>query len=117
MTDTLNPCPFCGGEARYQKSGTKTNWIHTIFCCQCDANMKDAFNVEELWSDWNRRSSPRLEALERVAELARKIVPRYATSKQLREIANVTPRQDIVNNLFADILDAITTLDKLSEEK
>ena len=53
--DKLEPCPFCGGEARigYWKSRVKKSWI--INCTACICSMGECYDKEQLIKWWNAR--------------------------------------------------------------
>ena len=66
MTDKLKPCPFCGGEAKYQ---TKTKCLGHgeyfdfvfISCVDCGCSVKskkpyDQDQKQTVTKNWNRRA-------------------------------------------------------------
>ena len=59
----LLPCPFCGGEAKYDNS----DGYDYIFCDECGARTF-GFSEEQAFDEWNSRSYP-LDKLEDVAFL------------------------------------------------
>lgn len=59
MNETLQPCPFCGGEAVHTESSYFRDTL--IYCENCDAY----FTVDSFYADendvieaWNRRAEP-----------------------------------------------------------
>jgi len=68
MTETLKPCPFCGGEAHTIK-GDETVWVQ---CTQVKMHrliVSGDNNAEaEAIAAWNRRTAPTPETLEAWAE-------------------------------------------------
>ena len=54
-TDALLPCPFCGGEGRYQKDHT-TEYRDSIWCRNCDFGMFDPDDEGSVVAAWNRRT-------------------------------------------------------------
>ena len=59
----LLPCPFCGGEAKYNYS----DGYDYIICDECGAKTF-GFDKEHAFNEWNKRSYP-LDKLEDVAFL------------------------------------------------
>lgn len=56
MNDKLNPCPFCGGEAKFFED--KDYQIYSVTCTECDAGT-NAYGIEQDAIDaWNRRAEP-----------------------------------------------------------
>lgn len=71
MSDTLKPCPFCGGEAELDRTMERFEYCtggpnsvmdygYWVYCTKCDASL-GAINVppsspEEATRDWNRRA-------------------------------------------------------------
>ncbi|MBQ8603888.1 MAG: Lar family restriction alleviation protein [Oscillospiraceae bacterium] len=51
-TSELRPCPFCGGEGKYQKYDI---W-HTVECKECRAVAAVYKTREEAITAWNRRT-------------------------------------------------------------
>lgn len=59
MDSLLRPCPFCGGEAKFQTIGDELRILGVVKCAECGARMefrgdKDAVSCEAV-SAWNRR--------------------------------------------------------------
>ena len=50
MSNKLLPCPFCGGEAKYDKS----KGYDYIICDECGAR-NFAFTKEQAFNEWNAR--------------------------------------------------------------
>lgn len=55
MSDLL-PCPFCGGEARYQADHT-TECRDSVWCGACDYGMFDPDDQGSVVTAWNRRAA------------------------------------------------------------
>lgn len=54
MPDTLNPCPFCGGEAEVNYSCLyETGYF--VSCTMCEARTKKYSSREKAEKAWNRR--------------------------------------------------------------
>ena len=52
MTDTLLPCPFCGGEARYGMTFAGEE----VYCSECSAAMPRKTTEAEAVAAWNTRT-------------------------------------------------------------
>ncbi len=52
MTETLKPCPFCGGEAEIRGDDAPENWVSCKADCQPSGRDK-----ERLVRAWNTRAS------------------------------------------------------------
>lgn len=69
MSNTLLPCPFCGGEARiksryigYGSVGLGARDWYTVECNECRAK-SDEYGAElEAIAAWNRRAEPEINA-------------------------------------------------------
>lgn len=64
----LKPCPFCGGEARYQIDHT-TEERNSVWCGKCDFGMFDPDDTGSVVTAWNTRAdlapaAPKVKALE-----------------------------------------------------
>lgn len=55
--EALLPCPFCGGEARYQANHT-TECRDSVWCWACDFGMFDPDEQGSVVAAWNRRALP-----------------------------------------------------------
>lgn len=55
--EALAPCPFCGGEARYQADHT-TEYRDSVWCGNCDYGMFDPDEQGSVVAAWNRRTIP-----------------------------------------------------------
>ncbi len=69
----IEPCPFCGGEARILHGGLRC--MATVECCKCGASVKaiDEMNpVEMAVQKWNTRFQNK--ALERILGYVRNIL-------------------------------------------
>ena len=56
MSEKLNPCPFCGGEAELKHSGM----VAFVECCHCHAkSCADCFDDNDSIAVWNKRNLPR----------------------------------------------------------
>ena len=51
MTDTLKPCPFCGGEAKC----IEFYGLYHVICCDCHIAGQDCSTRENAVSAWNTR--------------------------------------------------------------
>jgi len=73
MVDKLEPCPFCGGEAkRFTIGDNEPNNAggDVIVCTRCQASSHVEFGRKEnLVSSWNRRPTSTEDARERVKVL------------------------------------------------
>jgi hypothetical protein len=68
MRETLEPCPFCGGEAKYGDGGNTTygRFFWVVWCEECQFEMRDRVQwdddyklvlpAKECFDRWNRRS-------------------------------------------------------------
>lgn len=54
--EALAPCPFCGGEARYQADHT-TECRDSVWCGACDFGMFDPDEQGSVVAAWNRRAA------------------------------------------------------------
>ncbi len=64
--DELKPCPFCGGEAKYDSYAmspyekANINYIdgkwHYVYCSDCLAQGPEVLSKEDAIADWNRRT-------------------------------------------------------------
>lgn len=50
----LEPCPFCGGQAEFERVGTKTASC-IIFCENCGCRLESNESGEWCGDQWNRR--------------------------------------------------------------
>ena len=55
MSD-LKPCPFCGGDARHQQSGPRSNKWWECVCDKCDFCGPAGYTEPEAIAAWNTRS-------------------------------------------------------------
>lgn len=53
MTDTLKPCPFCGGKPELGSYGKSRNWI--VVCSKCEVETKIYETEHEAVKAWNAR--------------------------------------------------------------
>ena len=55
----LEPCPFCGGEARYYTVLDEYPYSpcrhHVVRCDQCEVEMDSTVSLVDAVSKWNRR--------------------------------------------------------------
>jgi len=89
MSDTLMPCPFCGGEAQWISGGEKCWWSECLSCCaQSDAKATKADAI----AAWNRRAEPatpdreRLEAA--IATARRWVLPSGGSTDWIKTLAD-----------------------------
>ena len=60
MTDTIMPCPFCGGDSAYAHNEGMLGTIlavHFIVCGMCEANGPAAHSESEAWTNWRKRAA------------------------------------------------------------
>ena len=57
MSNTLLPCPFCGGEAILESNKLRYGTIYSAYCQKCGAEII-GFSEQEAISTWNRRAHP-----------------------------------------------------------
>ena len=50
--DKMKPCPFCGGEANYEKRDVK---FWTVACKDCGSNVGNWYEKETAKALWNKR--------------------------------------------------------------
>ena len=55
-TDALEPCPFCGGEARHLP-GKSGYWIERVICDACHFHLLEMVSHTAV-ERWNRRAQP-----------------------------------------------------------
>lgn len=72
MTDTLKPCPFCGGEPRLWAQNSKVGG-HTITCgqdCHLEFDCPGMTEAETI-NEWNTRATPypSVDAMKAAVEL------------------------------------------------
>jgi len=53
---TLKPCPFCGGEAEFVRTGTSRRSC-IITCTECGCTLETNENGEFCGSQWNNRET------------------------------------------------------------
>ena len=89
MSDTLMPCPFCGGEAQWISGGEKCWWSECLSCCaQSDAKATKADAI----AAWSRRAEPatpdreRLEAA--IATARRWVLPSGGSTDWIKTLAD-----------------------------
>ena len=70
MSNTLLPCPFCGGgaELREWSSGTHYYRVECVDLEYCDCHGVSYSTAEEAIAAWNRRAQPENEPLVRCGE-------------------------------------------------
>lgn len=60
-SDSLKPCPFCGGEARISadpetvRDSQGRKWAYTVVCDRCAASSGLTFKPERAAAAWNTR--------------------------------------------------------------
>ena len=57
MTE-LEPCPYCGGEAKYHDSSCVEEICEYVSCLKCNAQSPLMYRKGEAVEWWNRRPSP-----------------------------------------------------------
>lgn len=63
MSDTIMPCPFCGGEVHESQFQARSLWNrelvtwHRIYCSVCDIGMNECADYEALLLRWNHRKT------------------------------------------------------------
>ena len=58
--EELKPCPFCGGDARYNRITYHTviaNESHIVFCAKCGASTQKYKTKQEAIAAWNKRAA------------------------------------------------------------
>jgi Lar family restriction alleviation protein len=65
MTDTLKPCPFCGGEARHSLLASRRTCVE---CEDCEASIDDVTPARAAEA-WNRRTDAKDAEIARLREL------------------------------------------------
>lgn len=57
MPNTLKPCPFCGGKAKYIQIMAKTErgYADVVQCIECFAGTRYGKDKDEAFALWNRR--------------------------------------------------------------
>lgn len=83
MSDKLKPCPFCGNVAaiwRDEKRG-----ICTIFCTDCNAEIKLCFSRQAAIDAWNNRVLPPF-TLDELDAIRRMFRDRFPRARELPEI-------------------------------
>lgn len=92
-TPDLKPCPFCGGEAKYNeaKSYAANNGLHVIWheieCLKCGANIHDGADFETAVKEWNARHNPAVDKIKaKIKTLDRRID--HANDKQTLALNN-----------------------------
>ena len=55
MSEPLEPCPFCGGEAEFERLGTPRVSCQ-VSCTMCGAHHESSDEGRNSGSSWNRRS-------------------------------------------------------------
>ena len=55
MSNTLLPCPFCGGEAILESNKLRYGTTYSAYCQKCGAEIAE-FSEHEAIAAWNRRA-------------------------------------------------------------
>ena len=80
MTADLKPCPFCGGAAYFERTGTRRQSC-IVACSDCGARHESSDEDERSGQSWNRRVPARgVPASEYLAKI--KADPRRAAALQ-----------------------------------
>ncbi len=54
MAEKLKPCPFCGGEAEFERTGTRRQSA-IVACTNCGCRLESSDEDERSHVSWNRR--------------------------------------------------------------
>ena len=54
--NTLNPCPFCGGKAEFERVGT-ARYSTIIRCTDCHVSLETGETADDAGESWNNRES------------------------------------------------------------
>jgi len=96
----LNPCPFCGGNAKIAELGD--DFAFEVYCIGCGARQSEADTVKEAANRWNRR------VIEGVGMKAQEIQKELNRINDARATCYVfeqkTPVLDAVASAYANIL-------------
>lgn len=74
----LKPCPFCGGEAEFERMGDRRQSC-IVVCTDCGGRHESGDEGERSGDSWNRRATPPIGTRYRdeSGEVVAVVVPRY----------------------------------------
>ena len=68
MSETLKPCPFCGGPAEASSVRNDRRRPSIIICASCEAAGSEASTAKGAVAAWNTRTDPQREAMRSALE-------------------------------------------------
>jgi Lar family restriction alleviation protein len=72
MSETLKPCPFCGGPAEASSVRNDRRRPSIIICASCEAASSEASTAKGAIAAWNHRVDPQREAMRSALEAWRR---------------------------------------------
>lgn len=80
MTETLKPCPFCGGKPDLGSYSSSRTWI--VVCSKCEAETQVYETKREAVKAWNARpiEDAKTEEIERLKEICIKMQKNYSVA-------------------------------------
>ena len=99
--ETLKACPFCGGEAEIEQTGTNRRSC-IVSCLDCGARNEGPDEYENSGKAWNTRQSPESKKIEEVLE-------------EIKEIKNMAILEDDIEHgtAYFKASEIVTFMDKL----